>query len=78
MSRSVQGEMLNAVHEIFRFGTFRDEFEVLNAAANGDAELMRVNQSCEILAAALTFRGFGQKVFVPAEQHTAKFAGAVQ
>ncbi len=78
MSCSVQREMLNAVHEIFRFGTFRNEFEVLNTAANGDTELMRVNQSCEILAAVLTFCGFGQKIFVPAEHHTAKFTGAVQ
>jgi hypothetical protein len=63
--------MFDAIHEVFRFGTFRDEFEVLNAAANRDAELVRVNQSSKCSTAALARGCFREKIFVAAEHYAA-------
>jgi len=70
--------MLDAVHEIFRLGTFRHEFEVLNAAANRDAKLVRVNQTGEGAAAPLAGRRFGKKVFIPTEHDASKLARPVK
>lgn len=59
--------MFDAIHEVFRLRTFRDEFEVLNAAANCDAELVCVNQSGKRFAFALARGGFREKIFVTSE-----------
>lgn len=75
---SAQWQVFDPIHEIFRFRAFRDQFEVLDAAANGDAELVRLNQPGERPAAALAQRRFREKVFVPAEHHAPQFARAVE
>ena len=70
--------MLDAVGEVGGITALGDQFQVLHALADGDAELMGVDDAGKGNANSLSGRGFDQEIFIAGEQHAAKLPGTVE
>ena len=70
--------MLDAIGQIIGFAALGDQFEVLHAAANRDAKLMRVDHAGEKFTALLPRGGLGEKIFITRKEHPLELSGAIQ
>src|SRR5262249_36633036 len=56
----------------------RQQFQILDAAADAHSRLMGVNHADERLATSLAANGLAQKVLIAREGHSSQLSGAVQ
>ena len=59
--------MFDAIGKIGRLAALRDQLQVVDALADGDAKLMGVNDSSKRNAGSLSRRGFDKQIFIPRE-----------
>ena len=58
---------LHAIHQLFWFGQFGNQFQVIDTPANGNPHLVGTNNACELNPSYLALFGFDQQVVILAE-----------
>ena len=78
MANSSERKIFHPVGEIRRRAGLGEQLQVRDGPADGDAELVGVNDPGERLTTPLAPGRLGQQVFILAEQHATELGGAVQ
>ncbi len=73
-----QRQVLDAAGEVLRLQDLCHQPQVVDALANGDAQLVRVNNAGKYRARSLPLRAFVQKILVPREQHAIQRQGSIE
>jgi hypothetical protein len=70
--------MLHAISHVDWLINLGHQFEVTDALANGDTELMGVDHAGKSPAASLPLPGDGEQILVSRDQNSTKYRGAFQ
>lgn len=78
VSFSTERRIFDAIRQFLRFTDLGDQLEIVDTRANGDLQLVTIDDASEIDPLDLATLGFRQKVIVLGEESSLKLRGSIE